>query len=142
MATSGRLPGSQHPLFTRINTSLEFDRRLWPQDIEASRAHIGALHRAAVLTDEEHALLLDGLDRVSGELERNELELRDDDEDIHTAVERRLTEIVGGVGGKLHTGRSRNDQVATDLVLYVRDHALEAELMTPFFISDLFATAR
>ena len=119
----GRLDTPQDPLFRRINTSLGFDRRLWPQDIRGSMAHAGALQRAGVLDDSELRALTEGLERVAGELERGEFPFREDDEDIHMAIERRLTELVGPVGGKLHTGRSRNDQVATDVALYVRERA-------------------
>jgi argininosuccinate lyase len=121
-----RLPGEQDPLFRRLNASIEFDRRLWPQDIAGSKAHIRALRAAEVLDDEELRVLDEGLDAIAGELERDEFEFRDDDEDIHMAIERRLTEITGPVGGKLHTGRSRNDQVATDITLYVCERAERA----------------
>jgi argininosuccinate lyase len=116
----------QDPLFRRLNASISFDRRLWPQDIRGSRAHARALRAAGVLDDDELDRLLGGLDQIAGELDRGDFEFRDDDEDIHMAVERRLTEVVGSVGGKLHTGRSRNDQVATDVALYVREHAERA----------------
>jgi argininosuccinate lyase len=121
-----RLPDPQDPLFRRLNASIDFDQRLWPQDIAGSRAHIRALHSAGVLTDAEHAALADGLDAVAAELDRGEFVFGEEDEDIHVAIERRLTEIAGPVGGKLHTGRSRNDQVATDVTLYVREHAARA----------------
>jgi argininosuccinate lyase len=121
-----RLPDPQDPLFRRINASIDFDQRLWPQDIEGSRAHVGALLRAGVLSDEEAAELGRGLDAVAAELEAGSFPFADDDEDIHMAIERRLTELIGPVGGKLHTARSRNDQVATDLALYVRDRAKRA----------------
>jgi argininosuccinate lyase len=121
-----RLPGEQDPLFRRLNASIEFDRRLWPQDIAGSKAHIRALRASEILDDEELRVLDEGLDAVAGELERGEFELRDDDEDIHMAIERRLTEVAGPVGGKLHTGRSRNDQVATDVTLYVCERAERA----------------
>src|SRR4029434_8565298 len=103
------------PLFARLNASLAYDRRLWAEDVAGSRAHVAGLHRARVIDDGERSHLLDGLAAVAAELEAGDFEFRADDEDIHMAVERRLTEIVGRVGGKLHTGRSRNDQVATDL---------------------------
>jgi len=122
----GRFDSPQDPLFRRINTSLGFDRRLWPQDIRGSMAHARALHRAGVLDEGELGELLGGLESVAGELERDEFDFRDVDEDIHMAVERRLTELVGPVGGKLHTGRSRNDQVATDVALYVRERSERA----------------
>jgi argininosuccinate lyase len=121
-----RFGESQDPLFRRLNSSASFDRRLWPQDIRGSRAHARALRAAGVLTDEELTILDQGLDAVAGEFDRDEFEFDDDDEDIHMAIERRLTEIIGPLGGKLHTARSRNDQVATDTALYVRERAARA----------------
>jgi argininosuccinate lyase len=111
------------PLFRRLNASIGFDRRLAPHDVEQSRAHARALRAAEVLDDEELARMEEGLETVAGELEGGSFSPVAEDEDIHMAIERRLTEIVGPLGGKLHTGRSRNDQVATDLALYVREHA-------------------
>jgi argininosuccinate lyase len=118
-----RFEQPQDPLFVRINASIDFDRRLWPQDIRGSKAHARALERAGVISAEELEGLDAGLDRVAGELERGEFPFAADDEDIHMAIERRLTELIGPLGGKLHTGRSRNDQVATDLALFVRERA-------------------
>ena len=111
------------PIFWELNASLSFDRRLAPYDVRGSRAHARALLGAGVLTDAELETLLGGLDDVAAELEAGEFPFQASDEDIHMAVERRLTEIVGPLGGKLHTGRSRNDQVATDLALFVADVA-------------------
>jgi argininosuccinate lyase len=121
-----RFAEEQDPLFRRINSSISFDRRLAPFDIEQSRAHARALQRLGVLDDDELTTLTEGLDAVAAELESGDFEVREDDEDIHMAVERRLTEIVGPVGGKIHTARSRNDQVATDLALLVRAHSARA----------------
>jgi argininosuccinate lyase len=121
-----RFAEDQDPLFRRINSSISFDRRLAPFDIEQSRAHVRALGRLGVLDDSEQATLLDGLDRVSAELDTGEFEFVETDEDIHMAIERRLTDVVGSVGGKIHTARSRNDQVATDLALLVRSHSARA----------------
>jgi argininosuccinate lyase len=121
-----RLDNPQDPLFARLNSSLGFDRRLWPQDVAGSRAHVRALAAAGLLSDDEGSQLLAGLEAVASELERGEFAFEDDDEDIHMAIERRLTEIVGALGGKLHTGRSRNDQVATDTALYVRERSARA----------------
>ena len=121
-----RFEGPPDPLFARINASIGFDRRLWREDIEGSRAHAAGLERAGVITDDELAELERGLGLVAAELEGGEFQVSADDEDIHMAVERRLTELVGPVGGKLHTGRSRNDQVATDLALFVRGRAARA----------------
>ncbi len=111
------------PIFARMNASLAFDRRLAPYDIAQSKAHVGMLSGAGILEPDEAATLIEGLDRVAGELENGSFPFEQGDEDIHMAIERRLTELVGPVGGKLHTARSRNDQVATDVALFVRDHA-------------------
>ncbi|HEX2371969.1 MAG TPA: argininosuccinate lyase [Solirubrobacterales bacterium] len=119
----GRFRDPPDPLFQRLNSSLEFDRRLAPHDIAGSRAHARALRSAGVLDDAELERLLEGLDAVERELEQGTFGFEPDDEDIHMAIERRLTELAGAVGGKLHTGRSRNDQVATDTALYVRERA-------------------
>jgi len=121
-----RFGEEQDPLFQRINSSISFDRRLAPFDVEQSRAHARALARLGVLSEAELGELSDGLDRVAAELESERFEVREDDEDIHMAIERRLTELIGPVAGKLHTARSRNDQVATDLALLVRAHAARA----------------
>jgi argininosuccinate lyase len=104
-----------------LNDSISFDRRMYAQDIRGSTAYAKALVGAGVLTSDESAAIVSGLQTVLDEFERGAFELKAGDEDIHTAVERRLTELVGAVGGKLHTGRSRNDQVATDLRLWTRD---------------------
>ena len=112
--------------FTALHFSIGFDWRLGPYDVEQSRAHARMLAAAEVISEADRDALLGGLDRVETELEAGEFDFRDDDEDIHMAVERRLTEIVGPVGGRLHTARSRNDQVATDMAMFTRAHALGA----------------
>jgi argininosuccinate lyase len=111
------------PVFVRLNASIGFDRRLAPYDIEQSRAHARALQRAGVLDAEELRRVEDGLSTIADEVEGGSFPVEEGEEDIHMAIERRLIEVIGPVGGKLHTGRSRNDQVATDVALYVRDHA-------------------
>jgi argininosuccinate lyase len=122
----GRFAEPQDPAFRAMNTSLGFDRRLWPQDLQGSRAHARMLAAAGVLSDAERDELLRGLDLVEAELAGGTFPFEPDDEDIHMAVERRLTALVGPVGGKLHTARSRNDQVATDVALFVRAEARAA----------------
>jgi argininosuccinate lyase len=118
----------QDPAFQRLNTSIDFDRRLWPQDIAQSQAHARMLAAAGILGEEDRDALLAGLDQVASELEPNGgFRVEVDDEDIHMAIERRLTEIVGPVGGRLHTARSRNDQVVTDLAMYTREQAANAQ---------------
>ena len=104
-----------------LNDSISFDKRLYAQDIAGSRAYAKALVGAGVLTGDESAAIVSGLQTVLDEFERGAFELQTGDEDIHTAVERRLTELIGAVGGKLHTGRSRNDQIATDMRLWTRE---------------------
>ncbi len=116
----------QHEDFRALNTSLGFDRRLWPHDVAQSRAHARMLAARGIVSDADRDALLAGLDAVARELEDGTFPFAADDEDIHMAVERRLTELAGPVGGKLHTARSRNDQVATDVALFVREAAAEA----------------
>jgi argininosuccinate lyase len=115
----------QDPAFQALNASIAFDHRLWPYDIAQSRAHAKMLAAREVIAEAERDALLAGLDAVEAELREGTFALAPDDEDIHTAVERRLTEIAGPVGGRLHTARSRNDQVATDVALFTR-HAAHA----------------
>src|SRR6202161_2302264 len=116
-------------MFQRLNSSIEFDRRLWPYDIEQSRAHAKMLAERGIIAAEDRDALLAGLDQVARELGPSPDGFRfdPDDEDIHMAIERRLTEIVGAVGGRLHTARSRNDQVVTDLAIYTRERAAAAQ---------------
>jgi argininosuccinate lyase len=113
----------QHADFQRLNASIGFDRRLWPQDIAQSRAHARMLAERAIITAEDRDRLLSGLDAVEGELRDGRFPFSDGDEDIHMAIERRLTEIAGPAGGRLHTARSRNDQVVTDVMMYARERA-------------------
>ena len=112
-----------------LNRSLPVDHRLWPQDVAASKAWVHALGRVGVITPAEESQLLDGLDRVAEQL-ADGAAVGAPDEDVHTLVERLLYKEVGAVAGKLHTGRSRNDQVATDLRLWTLDAIdhLDAEL--------------
>jgi argininosuccinate lyase len=116
----------QHPDFQRLNASIGYDQRLWPQDIAQSRAHAKMLAAQGIIGEEDRDALLAGLDAVAEELASGAFPFEADDEDIHMAVERRLTELAGPVGGKLHTARSRNDQVVTDLALFTRERATAA----------------
>ena len=102
----------------RLNDSIDFDHALYAEDIEGSMVYARALAQAGVLSAEEAEAIIEGLRQVTREFASDRFKLAEGDEDIHTAVERRLIEIVGDVGGKLHTGRSRNDQVATDFRLW------------------------
>jgi argininosuccinate lyase len=124
------------PIFQRINSSVDFDRRLAAHDISQSKAHVAMLAGSGVLTEEEAGRLAECLDRVAGEVENGSFQIESGDEDIHMAIERRLTELAGAVGGKLHTARSRNDQVATDMAMFVREQAVAAHAL----IGDLMRT--
>jgi len=117
------------PVFQRLNASIAFDKRLASYDVEQSRAHVRMLAETDVLSDDEAAELLRGLDAVAAEFEAGEFPFAEGDEDVHMAIERRLTEVAGPVGGKLHTARSRNDQVATDMALFVRDRSTRARTL-------------
>jgi argininosuccinate lyase len=118
-----RFSEPQHPDFQRLNASIAFDRRLWPFDVAQSEAHAKMLCAQQIISAQDRDELLAGLHAVRQELEQQRFPFRDDDEDIHMAIERRLTEIAGSVGGRLHTARSRNDQVATDVAMYTRQAA-------------------
>ena len=117
-----RFSEPQHPVFQRLNASVDFDWRLAPYDLAQSRAHAAMLAACGVITEAERDELHRGLEEVGAELDEGRFDFLPDDEDVHMAVERRVTELVGAVGGKLHTARSRNDQVATDMALFVRAH--------------------
>ncbi|HEY7933220.1 MAG TPA: argininosuccinate lyase [Solirubrobacteraceae bacterium] len=131
----------QHHDFVRMNSSVDFDRRLWPQDIAQSRAHAKMLAACEIISAEDRDGLLHGLDEVQRELEQDQFVFVDGDEDIHMAIERRLTEIVGPVGGKLHTARSRNDQVVTDLAMYTHERASHAQESTTDLMAVLLERA-
>src|SRR5207237_2276505 len=103
-----------------FTASIEFDRRLAADDIAGSRAHVRGLGRAGILSSEEVSIVLAALNRVEEELASDTFKFAPGDEDVHTAVERRVTELAGPAGAKIHTGRSRNDQVANDMRLYTR----------------------
>jgi argininosuccinate lyase len=119
-----RFVSSQDAAFRALNDSISFDVRLAPFDVAQSKAHASMLAARGIITEAERDELLRGLERVEAELRDQSFKIAAGDEDIHMAIERRLTQIVGPVGGKLHTARSRNDQVATDLAMYVRARAL------------------
>ena len=115
----GRFSGKLDPAAWTLNASLPFDKRLAKQDVDGSVAWAAALAQAGVLTEDESSRIAAGLRAVGAEFEGGTFAFAEADEDIHTAVERRLGELIGPLAGKLHTGRSRNDQVATDFRLWM-----------------------
>ncbi len=119
----GRFAASPAQALAKLSVSVQFDWRLAPYDIAGSRAHARVLNRAGLLTDEELSSLLAGLDGLEADIAAGNFRPTIEDEDVHTALERGLLERLGALGGKLRAGRSRNDQVATDLRLYLRDAA-------------------
>jgi argininosuccinate lyase len=131
-----RFSEPQDPLFQALNSSISFDFRLWPYDIAQSRAHAQMLAQSGIIGADDAAAIERGLDEVEREIEEDRFEIRPDDEDVHMAIERRLTELTGDAGARLHTARSRNDQVATDVAMLVRAHSLDAKGL----LHDLMAT--
>src|SRR5262245_13848211 len=119
----GRFESGPADALARLSVSVQFDWRLAPYDLLASRAHARVLHRAGLLSGDELARLLAALDGLTTACRDGSFRPTAADEDVHTALERGLLERVGALGGKLRAGRSRNDQVATDLRMYLRDHA-------------------
>ncbi|HLZ36626.1 MAG TPA: argininosuccinate lyase [Mycobacteriales bacterium] len=119
----GRFAAGPAEALARLSVSVHFDWRLAPYDLAASRAHAGVLHGAGLLTDDELSEIRIALTDLDTAVRAGAFRPTADDEDVHTALERGLLERLGALGGKLRAGRSRNDQVATDLRLYLRDHA-------------------
>ncbi|HEY5266286.1 MAG TPA: argininosuccinate lyase [Acidimicrobiales bacterium] len=122
---SGRFTAGMDKTLWDLSESYSFDHVLYAHDLKGSRAHVQGLGAAGLLSDEETTTLLAALDQVLGEFESQTFVQSSSDEDIHTAIERRVTELAGDVGAKLHTARSRNDQVATTLRLFTRDAITE-----------------
>ena len=124
----GRFAGGPSAIMREINASIPFDKALWRQDIAASKAHVDMLGAQGIVSAEDAALISDGLDKVAAEYEAEGVPENWDLEDIHMTTESRLAELIGPAAGRLHTARSRNDQVATDFRLWVRDAIDQAEL--------------
>jgi argininosuccinate lyase len=122
----GRFGSGPDELMTRINASIGFDKRLWREDIAASKAHAAMLRDQGIIGEGDAAAILEGLDQIAADYERDGVPERVELEDIHMTVEHRLGELIGAAAGRLHTARSRNDQVATDFRLWVRNACDEA----------------
>ena len=123
----GRFTKETDKLVYNFNASISFDKRFWKQDIQGSIAHVTMLAKQGILTDEEKSQIIEGLDSILRDVENGILEITDEYEDIHSFVEANLIDRIGDAGKKLHTGRSRNDQVALDMKLYTRDEIKELD---------------
>ena len=117
----GRFEDKPSDIMEQINASIGIDKRLWRQDIRGSIAHCEMLVKQEIITEADGKAIIDGLNQIAGEIERGEFEFKTSLEDIHMNIESRLKDIIGDAAGRLHTGRSRNDQVATDFKLWARE---------------------
>ena len=126
----GRFTKNTSGIMEEFNASIGFDKRMYAEDIEGSIAHCTMLAKQEIIAEDERDIIIEGLKKVLVEIETGKFEFSISDEDIHMSIEKRLIQIVGPVGGKLHTARSRNDQVAVDVRLYLKKEIIEIkELM-------------
>ncbi len=137
----GRFTGSLSNIAERLSASISYDARLWRQDIRGSQAHARMLHRIGILSDRELEDILKGLEKIGKEIEAGAFAFKESLEDIHMNIEAALTERIGDAGRKLHTARSRNDQVALDMRLYIRDESEEIRTMLTGLVGLLADTA-
>src|ERR1700722_4713903 len=117
----GRFGSKQDPLLEHMNVSIDFDRSLYPQDIAGSKAHVAMLAKKGIIAAKDAKKIAHGLDTILSEITAGKFNFKRVLEDIHMNVEGRLAELIGPAAGRLHTARSRNDQVATDFRLWIRD---------------------
>ena len=137
----GRFEDGPAEALQALNDSLPFDRRMFREDIAGSRAHVAMLARVGLISDTDAAAIASALDTTEAELADGSFDFAASDEDIHTAVERRVIELAGAAGARLHTGRSRNDQVATDVRLWTKRELLEIAALVGRFQATLAARA-
>jgi argininosuccinate lyase len=130
LMSSPRMAVPQADVFRQLNDSLSFDWRLAPYDVQQSLAHASMLAARGIISDADRDALHAALETVAAEVQENRFSFAEGDEDVHMAIERRVTELAGEPGGRLHTARSRNDQIATDMAMFTRDAALTAEATT------------
>lgn len=133
----GRFTGNIDPVMQKFNASISYDKRMWEEDIKGSLAYVKGIQKINLVTADECETICKGLKMVSEEWKNGTFQIMPTDEDIHSANERRLKEIIGAVGGKLHTGRSRNDQVATDMRLWLRKAICNIKVLLKQFVSVL-----
>lgn len=133
----GRFTKETDRLVYQFNASISFDKRFYEQDIRGSIAHVTMLEKQGVLQAHEKDRIIEGLESIKRDVENGTLEITDKYEDVHSFVEANLIERIGDAGKKLHTGRSRNDQVALDMKLYVRDEVLELDKLLKSLLEEL-----
>lgn len=133
----GRFTKETDQLVYNFNASISFDRKFYKQDIEGSKAHVTMLAKQGILTQDEKEEIIEGLNGILADVENGTLEITDQYEDIHSFVEANLIDRIGAAGKKLHTGRSRNDQVALDMKLYTRDEILELDVLLKTLLTTL-----
>ena len=121
----GRFSKESSKLLEKFNASITYDNRMYEEDIEGSIAHSKMLFKQNIINKEDQSLMEKGLLQIKNEIEEGNFQFEIEDEDIHMSIEKRLTEIIGNTAGKLHTARSRNDQVALDIRMYVRKETKE-----------------
>lgn len=138
----GRFDMPTDKLMEELNASIAFDQKLWQEDIKGSKAHARMLCSVGILSADDAKAIDEGLDKVYAEIESGEFEFKIADEDIHMAIEKRLTEIIGDAGKRLHTARSRNDQVAVDFRMYVQKHSLIIQSQIKTLIATLVEIAK
>lgn len=130
----GRFTKETNQLVHNFNASISFDQKFYKQDIDGSIAHVNMLAKQNIVTNEERFAILNALEQIKTDIDTGVLEISPEYEDIHSFVEATLIERIGDTGKKLHTGRSRNDQVALDMRLYVRDEVKEANALLRIFL--------
>ena len=136
----GRFTKETDQLVYNFNASISFDKRFYEQDIQGSKAHVDdALQSRGILTDDEKQQILDGLESIRKDVENGKLEITEEYEDIHSFVEANLIDRIGDAGKKLHTGRSRNDQVALDMKLYTRSEITALQGLVVDMLRELLA---
>ena len=138
----GRFTKETDQLVYDFNASITFDRRLWRQDIQGSIAHVTMLAAQGILTQEEKEKILEGLSQIVKDVEEGRLNISDKYEDIHSFVEAVLTERIGDAGKKIHTGRSRNDQVALDMKLYIRDEIDATDVLLQALLAQILCVMK
>lgn len=130
----GRFTKETNQLVHNFNASISFDQKFYKQDIDGSIAHVNMLAKQNIVTNEERFAILNALEQIKTDIDTGVLEISPEYEDIHSFVEATLIERIGDTGKKLHTGRSRNDQVALDMRLYVRDEVKETNALLRIFL--------